>query len=280
MGDFVKNKQMTKRKPNLIVVGSIKCGTTSLHHYLNFHPDIAMSEKKEVEYFSENYEKDFVWYLDHFEQTSIVAGETSPHYTYQKDMDIDKVLLRMQKHLPNTKIIYIAREPYAQLLSLYKHAVYYWVERRNPTEVCEVREDNPYLHNLLHFNNLNQILKHFSSDQVYVLTVEELKRNMQTELSKIFKFLGVKAIEVPQGVKAYNTFEGRMYYNALGRMIDLLPYPICQLRKHLPDALIKTDETPKLKEKHVEQIRSYFREDWANFLTEKDKIQRPFMDND
>ena len=26
--------------PNLIVIGGLKCGTTSLHHYLNLHPEI------------------------------------------------------------------------------------------------------------------------------------------------------------------------------------------------------------------------------------------------
>ena len=34
---------LSKVKPNLIILGSQKCGTTSLHNYLNEHPDIFMS---------------------------------------------------------------------------------------------------------------------------------------------------------------------------------------------------------------------------------------------
>ena len=39
--------------PNLLVIGGLKCGTTSLHHYLNLHPEIAMSRPKELNFFVE-----------------------------------------------------------------------------------------------------------------------------------------------------------------------------------------------------------------------------------
>lgn len=37
--------------PNLIVIGAMKCGTTALHRYLGLHPDVFMSEPKELNYF-------------------------------------------------------------------------------------------------------------------------------------------------------------------------------------------------------------------------------------
>jgi len=39
--------------PNLIVIGAAKCGTTSLHEYLNEHPQISMSREKELHFFVE-----------------------------------------------------------------------------------------------------------------------------------------------------------------------------------------------------------------------------------
>lgn len=52
---FQKNAiitDLTKVKPNLLILGSQKCGTTSLHNYLNKHPDIFMSSPmKEPGYF-------------------------------------------------------------------------------------------------------------------------------------------------------------------------------------------------------------------------------------
>jgi hypothetical protein len=38
--------------PNLFVIGTAKSGTTSLHHYLNHHPDIFMSPVKEPNFFA------------------------------------------------------------------------------------------------------------------------------------------------------------------------------------------------------------------------------------
>lgn len=37
--------------PNLVVVGAMKCGTSSLHYYLDLHPEIAMSSPKEFDFF-------------------------------------------------------------------------------------------------------------------------------------------------------------------------------------------------------------------------------------
>ena len=37
--------------PNLFIIGAMKSGTTSLHEYLNEHPDIIMSEVKEPGFF-------------------------------------------------------------------------------------------------------------------------------------------------------------------------------------------------------------------------------------
>jgi len=34
-------------KPNFLIIGSPKCGTTSLYNYLGQHPDIEFSDVKE-----------------------------------------------------------------------------------------------------------------------------------------------------------------------------------------------------------------------------------------
>ena len=69
--------------PNLIVIGGLKCGTTSLHHYLNLHPQVAMSRPKELNFFVAelNWELGPEWYASHFDRDADLRGETSPHYT-------------------------------------------------------------------------------------------------------------------------------------------------------------------------------------------------------
>ena len=36
-----------KKLPNFIIVGAAKCGTSSLHNYLNQHPDIFLPSYRE-----------------------------------------------------------------------------------------------------------------------------------------------------------------------------------------------------------------------------------------
>ena len=43
---------MSKNLPNFLLVGAAKCGTSSLHRYLDQHPDIFMSKVKEPRFIS------------------------------------------------------------------------------------------------------------------------------------------------------------------------------------------------------------------------------------
>lgn len=49
--------------PNLVIIGAMKSGTTSLHHYLNLHPQISMTCEKELDFF---YLKEDINYLKQY----------------------------------------------------------------------------------------------------------------------------------------------------------------------------------------------------------------------
>ena len=87
------------KKPNFIIAGFPKCGTTSLHHYLNEHPAIFMPEQKELHFFTykilsklKNGPKDELAketqinssekYLSYFQNVKkeIAIGDASPSY--------------------------------------------------------------------------------------------------------------------------------------------------------------------------------------------------------
>ena len=48
----------------LLVIGAMKSGTSSLHRYLDLHPEIRMSRRKELNFFIEefNYGRGLAWY--------------------------------------------------------------------------------------------------------------------------------------------------------------------------------------------------------------------------
>src|SRR5207244_8421308 len=73
--------------PTFLVIGAMKSGTTSLYRYLQAHPDVFMSEQKELNYFTQganqNWEKGLAWYQAQFEQAgkARAVGEASTNYT-------------------------------------------------------------------------------------------------------------------------------------------------------------------------------------------------------
>ena len=44
------------KKPNLFIVGAPKCGTTAWAQYLNTHPKIGFSNRKEPHYFCDDFQ--------------------------------------------------------------------------------------------------------------------------------------------------------------------------------------------------------------------------------
>ena len=62
--------------PNLIVIGSQKCGTSVLHYYLSLHPEVSMSKPKELNFFIEerNWPRGIDWYRGHFDPGQRLAN--------------------------------------------------------------------------------------------------------------------------------------------------------------------------------------------------------------
>jgi hypothetical protein len=63
--------------PNLLIIGAQKCGTTSLHAYLDVHPDVHMAAEKELDFFIEDraWQRGLQWYATRFRDDAAVRGE-------------------------------------------------------------------------------------------------------------------------------------------------------------------------------------------------------------
>ena len=100
-------KTEDKLLPNLMILGAMKSGTTSLHDYLNQHPDINMSSFKETDFFIEerNWNKGINWYSSYFDSSYKINGESSQNYT--KKHSFKGVSDKISQHIKNCKFIYI-----------------------------------------------------------------------------------------------------------------------------------------------------------------------------
>ena len=111
-------------KPNLIIIGAQKCGSSSLHRYLDHHSDISMSKTKELVFFVEslNWKNGIKWYESQFEGTGKIQSESSPSYTmYPTFAGTPKL---MHSLIPDAKLICIVRDPINRIVSHYLHQSY------------------------------------------------------------------------------------------------------------------------------------------------------------
>src|SRR6188508_1226206 len=97
-----------RQPPTFMIIGTQKGGTTSLHRYLDKHPDVTMALKKEVHFFDSFYFKGSDWYLAHFPLRSEAAqtGEASPTYIFHPEAP-----RRVYDAFPQVKLIALLRNP-------------------------------------------------------------------------------------------------------------------------------------------------------------------------
>lgn len=119
----------TKPKPNFFIVGAPKCGTTSLHEYLQRHPDIYMPFYKEPHYFGSDlvgsrfmqFRNKTPKYLKLFQDvtTETRIGESSPWYLVSQN-----AAQEIHDYNPDAKIIMILRNPVDMMYSMWSQFRY------------------------------------------------------------------------------------------------------------------------------------------------------------
>lgn len=192
-------------KCNLIVAGFAKCGTSSLHEYLDRHPQICMSSQKEPHYFSVSKQRKFgsQWHDDLFfkaDPSVEVFGESSTSYAVW-----EPALIRIKKELDAPKIILILREPLERLLSHYQWMYALGLEKMTLENALKKEERSvvspdvsregcyPWYRrtsNYSHFVPLIQMI--FGQENVLIITSRGLLNEPQKTLDKCFQFLSVK----------------------------------------------------------------------------------------
>ncbi len=195
------------RLPNLFLVGSMKSATTSLHNYLDMHPEIFMSKSpwKEPHFFvaENNWKRGFAWYYNLFKDAADekYLGESSTDYT--KYPNFLGVADRIHQYCPDAKIIYIMRDPIERAISQYWWEVEFSAEGRKMPQAIM---NNDWILNASNYAlQLKQYIKLFGMEAIYTLTTEELNAAPNETMRKIFAWLLVDP-ELDLGQIEYKTY--------------------------------------------------------------------------
>lgn len=235
-----------KNKPNFLIVGAAKSGTTTLYNILNSQSSIYMSPIKEVHYFSRDIDvnKFCKEYMDtielhpeerirhwdfkgvfsaHIQSRELyyslfnkvgpqhnLIGEVSPSYLYSK-----VAAENINKELGNPKIIMILRNPIERAFSHYLMDIRigYTKDKFRDLIIEEMNlkenhwgRDTQYIGLGLYYEQVKRYLGIFNKNDLLILLNEDLKNNFNSTINLLFEFLGVKGPSIPNKTK-YNKAE-------------------------------------------------------------------------
>ncbi|OCR00877.1 sulfotransferase [Oscillatoriales cyanobacterium USR001] len=211
--DLIKQNSYLKpvEFPDFIIIGSQRCGTTSLYSYLSQHPQILSPIKKEVDFWSWHFNRGINWYLSHFppipEGQHFITGEASPSY-----LDFGDTPSRIFSVFPHIKLIVLLRNPVDRAISQYHRWVSLNWEHRSFEEAIndelERLKTNPdniigeepgnYLSRGRYVDFIKKWLEFFPREQLLILRSEDFYGDPAAVMKQVLEFLGLPEYYLPE----------------------------------------------------------------------------------
>lgn len=205
--------------PGFLIMGAMKCGTTTLFEQLENHPLVLTAMDKELQFFQH---KDLheSWYFNHFPRVSefpgFVSGDGSPGY-YSCD-----VVDRVKELCPDIRLLFIQRDPVSRAISHLRHNNRQGAANHNVSTILrgidELQKkllespenaeqvildmcygdlgDNSYLTMGCYEILLRRWRRAFPADQLMVIELADYIENPQGTMNNVFEFLGLDPIDV------------------------------------------------------------------------------------
>ena len=200
-----------QNKPDFLIIGAMKSGTTILYDYICEHTDVIKAKQKEIHYFTLYPDKGNDWYFSHFKSCKKkITGEASP--TYLHLANTDGLPSSIKKLLPDVKIILIVRDPVERAISHFFHYqkvnkikelinidinLFFSMSFKNASN--RTTSLDRYLHDILSFSayykNYMNFVKVFGSEKILVLNNNELIATPHETMQRVFNYLGLKAYD-------------------------------------------------------------------------------------
>jgi hypothetical protein len=232
--DAVPTTPDPDRLPNVIVIGAMKAGTTSMHNYLDVHPDVAVSTEKEMRFFSDPGALGWVGrYQDHFPTGTRIRVESSPHYT--KFPVVPGVVDRMADLVPDAKLIYLVRDPVDRIVADYVEQLQWHHAHRTLDEEAVDAADpaNAVMASSRYATQLEEILRRFRPEQVLVVDLADLGADVVGTMARVFRFLDLPVPDASaEDYGRYNTREEQ--HQVPGWLLALRRGPLLRAFRRLP----------------------------------------------
>ena len=225
-------------KPDFIVVGAMKCGTSTLAEQLAEQPGIFMTTPKEPNFFSDDavFARGPGWYASLFDaaRPSDIRGEASTHYT--KRPDLPRTVERMKAALPQVRLVYMIRDPVARLVSHYIHE---WTENRITLPIGAAVQSHTSLVDYGRYGwQIEPFVQAWGAGAICLTSLERLTADPAGELARIAAHVGhAGAVTWHDGLDAANTSANRARKLPFHNVLIANPVATALRRALVPKAL-------------------------------------------
>ena len=223
--------------PSFLVIGAMKCGTTSMCHYLSQTNDVYVPEEKDIYFFSDNdiFSQGINWYESRFKDNpgKPVVGEGTDDYS--KVWAHPDAPLRIKKALPDCKIIYMVRHPMRQIESAYKHRVANSSERL-PFNRAITDSDFDYIATSDYLRCITPYGELFDEDNIRIIFNEDLNADAEAEVRSVLSFIGCDTDVSMVSFERMNTADGK-FYDGKAAALFRRSAVVTRLAQSLPDSV-------------------------------------------
>lgn len=203
-------------RPNFIVVGAAKAGTTAMYWYLAEHPAVFMSPVKETNFFAYNLDaggtllygdpdvhrfpvKTLAEYERLFDGAGRAAaiGEASPLY-----LEAPQVAARIREFVPAARIVCSLRHPVDRaysdyLMYLRRRGRAFDPERELTPTSAWARPDSRWMQVSRYHGQLARYYEAFPPEQIHVLLFDDIKQGAVAATQAVYRFLQIDSAFVP-----------------------------------------------------------------------------------
>ncbi len=227
--------------PDFVIIGAMKCATSTLHDQLDLQAGISMSDPKEPNFFSDgpNFAKGMGWYRSLFASMPAddLKGESSTHLTkYPVHPDAAE---RLHEALPNAKLIYVMRDPIDRIVSHYIHE---WSQRTINVGINDaVRGHDRLIAYSSYAMQIGKYMRLYDRSQILPVFFERLMDDPQREFERICAHIGYDSDSVWETEqKAQNTSHQRQRrHPALNAVLNIGLVQVAR-RTLMPEGLRNT----------------------------------------
>ena len=179
---------MTTRLPNFVYIGPSKAGSTWLHEVLIQHPQVYLTEAKDLYFFDRYFDRGVDWYAAYFRDARPqhkVVGEVCQEYLSSADAPA-----RMRSVLgADVRLMVTLRDPVTWAFSAYLYLRKHNVFAGSFREALETRPG--MLHHNRYATLLERYLEHYDRSAIHCAVFDDLVQSPQHFIDEVLATLAI-----------------------------------------------------------------------------------------